>query len=162
CTTMLQATGARTDFLFERLIFIGLSSLRSGCFRALRELREVALDDALAETRFEHVLLASHLVAAVRLEVFAPQAAADTHGQVRAVAALLPGPELEQRSDFFRRLRRDLRHLEARKSGDHGALVDTALGVDGVVVLPVQLAGPEYSLECRILVCSWRHLPPVD
>src|SRR6266849_2627347 len=75
----------------------------SGCSRplVLGKLREIPVDDGLAETLLEHFLLAVHLVGAAGLEVFPAQAPADAHGHIGAIAALLPRPQRDQRRDLL-------------------------------------------------------------
>src|SRR4051812_19563391 len=163
-TMALQGVAARTDFFFERLIFMCVLRWRSGFCGPLgiRELRDVAVDDAFAETRFERLFLAGHLVAAARLQVLAAQAPTDADRQVRAVAALLPRAKLQERRDRLGSFRRDRGDLEAWQSRDRRTLVDAALGIDRVVVLPVQFAGAEQAVDDGPFVRGRRHVAPVD
>src|SRR4051812_12436638 len=115
-------------------------------FRASK-LREVALGDGLAETRLENFQVAGDLVRAPRLQVLAAQTPAHADGEVWAVAALLPRPQDEERRLRLVRPDTHLGDFHPRDARHRRALVDAPVGVDGVAVLPMQLAGPERLLE---------------
>ena len=55
-----------------------------------------------------------------------------------------------------------MRDLQAGKPGDGRALVHAPFGIDGVVVLPVQLAGSEQAFERPALVRRRRQLAALD
>ena len=59
------------------------------------------MDDGLAEALFVHLLAAVNLVGALRLQIFAAQAATDADRHVGAIAALLPGAQFHQRGDLL-------------------------------------------------------------
>src|SRR5438067_12126854 len=147
----VHGTALRVLFRTLRLIFMVSphAASRGRCVGRLfcEELREVPPRDGLAEAELETVLLAGHLVHAAGLQVFAAEAATDTHRQICAVATLLPWPKRDERRDFFGNVRSHRRDLESRQARYRGALVDAPLGIDRVVVLPVQLARAEHRLQ---------------
>src|SRR5207248_5357230 len=127
---------------------------RRGCVVRLYfcgELREVTAHDRLAEAQLELLFPAGDFIQAAGLEVLAPEAPADTHGQVGAVAALLPWAQRDARRDLLRSWRGDVRDFEPGKPRHRGTFVDAPVRIDRVVVFPVQLAGAEQRLERLVL-----------
>ena len=118
--------------------------------------RHVALLDGFAEALFERFLFAVNEIQTASIEELTGEATADADGEIGAVSALLPRPELEQRRNPLRLTLGDVRHREVRHAGHAGALEDLPFRVDGVAVLPVEIARAEQRLGLPVnpVLCS--------